>query len=135
MDAENNRDKALQASERFGPDSFNFDAWRALYEQDPEAFEQERAKMIENTISAAPEQHQRRLRGLMFQIEAKRQAAKSPMDACVQISNMMWDQFEQLRLHLNAIASPEQLSEDELKRLQKPKEAARVLPLHQAKSR
>ncbi len=110
-------------------EQFDFNAWRELFEQDPEAFERQRAELIERTIAASPERYQQRLRGLMFQVEAKRATARNPLDACVKISNMMWDHFEQLRLHLNAVASPEQLSEAERKRVNKPKTSATVLRL------
>lgn len=109
-------------------DEFDFDQWRELYQLDPEEFEKRRAELIEATIADAPEEYQRRLRGLMFEVEAKRSASATPLEACMAISNMMWDKFDELRLHLNAIARPETLTDEEKKSIEKPSSAAQVLP-------
>jgi hypothetical protein len=69
----------------------NFDYWLALSKKKPEVFEVRRAACIEALISSAPDSQQPRLRGLQWQIDLKRKRAKTPMAACITISNMMWD--------------------------------------------
>ncbi|HBF07931.1 MAG TPA: DUF3135 domain-containing protein [Gammaproteobacteria bacterium] len=72
-----------------------------LAKEDPEALERLRQEAIEDLISNAPEQHQRRLRGLQFQVDMERQRAKNPMDSCIKISRLMHDSFSKLRDTLN----------------------------------
>ncbi len=96
-------------------DEFDFDKWSELYQQDPEAFEAMRKETINAAINQAPEDMRRRLNGLIFEIEARRNEKASPLESCMNISGMMWEKFDELRLHLNAIARPESLTEDELK--------------------
>ncbi len=78
-----------------------FDELMRLAKEDPEALERLRQEAIEDLISNAPEQHQRRLRGLQFQVDMERQKAKNPMDSCIKISRLMHDSFSKLRDTLN----------------------------------
>lgn len=78
-----------------------FDELMRLAKEDPEALERLRQEAIEDLISNAPEQHQRRLRGLQFQVDMERQRAKNPMDSCIKISRLMHDSFSKLRDTLN----------------------------------
>ena len=86
-----------------GDIAFDFDAWMALYESDPEEFERCRTSLIQSVIDTAPRHDQRRLNGLQFQIDMERRRADSPMQACLRISSMMWDMFEQMRSNLNEL--------------------------------
>lgn len=74
---------------------------RALAQSNPEALERLRMQEVENVINSAPEHMQRRLRGLQFQIDCKRQAQKSPMAACIVLSKMMHDSLHRLNAVLN----------------------------------
>jgi hypothetical protein len=85
---------------------FDFDDWRELYQRDPQAFEARRLAWINELIDSAPQDQQRRLRGLMFQIDAQRQLASNPLDACIRVSSMMWERFADLKEHLNGMANP-----------------------------
>nr|WP_256435606.1 DUF3135 domain-containing protein [Aliikangiella sp. G2MR2-5] len=86
--------------ESFHWPEFNFTEWMTLNEEDPEAFEQRRLKWINQTIEAAPEDYQQRLRGLMFQVDMKRKQAKNPLQACILISQMMWQSTADLKVFL-----------------------------------
>ena len=108
-------------------DAFDFDYWMELYESDAEAFEQQRAALISAEIAKSPEHLQRRLKGLQFELDAKRSMSDSPLESCMQMSSQMWDSFDLMRTHLNALARPEALTEDEVVKLQKPTESAQVL--------
>lgn len=72
-----------------------------LAKQDPEALEALRQREINALIDSAPAQMQRRLRGLQFQIDAKRELSKTPMAACMAISKMMFDSVYELNDALN----------------------------------
>lgn len=78
-----------------------FDELMKLAKEDPEALEQIRRDAVEDLISNAPEKHQRRLRGLQFQVDMEREKAKNPMDSCVRISKLMHESFSKLRDTLN----------------------------------
>lgn len=71
----------------------------------PEALEELRHALIEDTIAQAPEHYHRRLRGLQFQIDMERRKASNPMSACVRISQMMHDHLLKLKdaLHMDWI--------------------------------
>jgi hypothetical protein len=70
---------------------FNFNEWSKLAVDDPEAFENERIRAIEQMLQSLPETKQQRLRGLQWRIDQERRRSKSPMAACIQLSRMMWD--------------------------------------------
>ncbi len=70
---------------------FDFDAWKELAENDPAGFEKARQEMLQATIAAAPEKRQRRLRGLLWQLNIHRSRASNPMAACLISYQQMWD--------------------------------------------
>jgi hypothetical protein len=79
-------------SSGFGSDIF-FKYWSNLAKSDPERFEKERKRAIEEVISRAPTEHQQRLRQLQWVIDGERKRAKNPIDAMVRLQKMMWTQF------------------------------------------
>lgn len=93
-----------------------------LAKEDPIALEALRQREIEALIDSAPANTQRRLRGLQFQIDAKRRASKNPMAACVAISQMMFNSVYELNEALNSAPA----KEDE------PKKMANVLSISEA---
>ena len=76
--------------------NIDFDSWSEIAKTDPETFEAMRREVIDNFIDSVPEERQRRLRGLQWQIDCLRARAGNPLSACIQISRMMWDTFQQL---------------------------------------
>lgn len=74
-----------------------------LAQTDPKALEKIRADAIENLIGNAPQQYQRRLRGLQFEIDCQRRIHKSPMGACISISTMMLDSLTRLNQALHGL--------------------------------
>jgi len=82
--------------------NFDFDYLSKLYQTDPEKFEEFRKQEIDKIIESAPDKSKKRLQGLQFQIDAKREIHKnSSLGACIAISKMMHESFENLRYHLN----------------------------------
>jgi hypothetical protein len=85
---------------KVGSTDINFDAWMELYKSDPEEFERCRKAVIQSVIKATPKQHQRRLKGLQFQIDMERRRSDSALQSCMRISSMMWDKFDDMRTTL-----------------------------------
>jgi len=78
-----------------------FDELVALAKSDPEALEKLRREKVEEIIeSARTAGLKRRLRGLQFQIDAKVRLSRTPMAACVTLSQMMQESLNELRLSL-----------------------------------
>ncbi len=69
--------------------AFDFEEWKALAENNPKAFEFVRQKMIDSLIADAGESE--RLKRLQWRIDVERERSKTPMSACVRISNMMFN--------------------------------------------
>jgi len=78
---------------------FDFDEWALLAITAPDEFEQRRRALIE--IEILKSDNVRRMRGLQWRIDLERSRARNPMDACVRLSNMMWDSFIDLNQALN----------------------------------
>lgn len=90
----------------------NFDQIKVLAQTNPEALERMRRQAVDKIINSAPEHMQRRLRGLQFQIDCKRNAQKSPMGACIAISRMMHESLHKLNTVLNGSALEEKTNKD-----------------------
>jgi hypothetical protein len=75
---------------------FDFDMWSELSKKDPEAFEAMRNQLVQDFIGNAPESKQHRLRCLQWKVDKVRERQKTPLAACVAISDMMWDSLERL---------------------------------------
>ena len=70
---------------------FDFDVWAGLAQSDPKAFEAKRLERIESLIQSAPEELRPRLRSFQWRIDMERRRCSNPLQACIRISNMMWD--------------------------------------------
>ena len=81
-----------------------FDVLREMAQNNPEQLEQLRMELCDQLIQEAPGDVRRRLRGLQFRIDMERRRAKSSMAACIAISGMMHESFDQLRQVLNEAA-------------------------------
>ena len=69
----------------------DFEHWSQLAKSDPVAFEKQRARFIEDTINAMPAHKQHRMRCLQWKIDQVRNQARTPMAACIKLSEMMWE--------------------------------------------
>ncbi len=79
-----------QVQSKHTNDDFDFDRMCQLAKNSPELFEQERKKLINNLINSAPQNLQKKLQGLQFTIDMERRLAKTPMNACLRMYQMMW---------------------------------------------
>jgi hypothetical protein len=101
---------------------FDFDEWAQLAKQDNVAFEEKRTEILKQFIAscASNDNDLRRLNGLQFQINMIRRKHKSPMGACVAISEMMMDKLYELmtldiaELILNAENKTENKTDDKI---------------------
>ena len=77
---------------------FDFEEWAQLAKQDQAAFEKKRAAAIKQAIedSANSERERRMLNGLQFRVDMVRRKHKHALGACIEISDMLMDQFYQL---------------------------------------
>ncbi len=71
--------------------SIEFETWAELAENDPPAFEDLRQAAIDEAIQQAPASSRQRLRGLQWRIDQERRRARTPLAACIRISQMMWE--------------------------------------------
>ena len=75
----------------------DFEHWVTLASTDPQKFEQLRQDKISAVIDRTSGHSQQRLRGLQWRIDKVREQHKdSASAACVAISELMWEAFEQL---------------------------------------
>jgi hypothetical protein len=72
-------------------DHLDFDQLSSLATLDPEAFEARRDELIEEVISSAPLHRQPRLRGLQWRLDLLRKRSRTPLAACIRMSEMMWE--------------------------------------------
>jgi hypothetical protein len=68
-----------------------FDEWVELAKHDPTTFEQLRLAAISEVIDGAPAGQKERLTRLQWRIDQERRLARTPMNACIRISRMMWE--------------------------------------------
>jgi len=71
--------------------AFDFSEWSDLAAKDPKAFEKRREQTIEAAIQSMPGAKQQRIRALQWRIDQERKRSKSPMAACIRLSDMMWE--------------------------------------------
>jgi len=94
---------------------FDFDYWMQLHEQDPQAFEVQRAACMQVLIDSAPSHMQPRLHGMMFEINHRRKH-QSPMSSYLNLAARMWDKLEELQQQMRRLFATEATSEPIRKR-------------------
>lgn len=78
----------------------DFDTLRDLARDDPAGLERLRLALCQKVIDEAPPNARPRLEGLMFQINARRQLAKTDLEACQDISSMMNESLRRMQAML-----------------------------------
>ena len=74
-----------------------FDVLVDMARNDPEQLELLRKKLTDAVINKAPdEERRRRLRGLQFRVDMERKKARSPLQATINISEMMCKSLAEL---------------------------------------
>lgn len=75
---------------------FDFKEWSELAKTDPESFEARRNRVINEAIRRVPTDRQQMLRGLQWKVDRIRELKRTPLAACIAITDMMWDTFNNL---------------------------------------
>jgi len=88
---------------------FDFDTWAEIAKTDPERFEEMRLELINDLFDQAPDHLKQRLEGQQWQIDQVRRQAGSPLAACIQISQKMWDSVYGEKGLLTALEEPQKL--------------------------
>ena len=100
---------------------FDFDAWAKLFIEDPQAFETQRARAIEQLIQQAPGDKQQRLRCLQWKLDQIRRTAPTPLAASVRMNQLLWESLVGADGLLDRLRQPGNT--------QPPRRTARVIPL------
>ncbi len=79
----------------------DFDQLVEMAQHRPQELEALRTALVEEVIASARGDRQRKLRGLQFQIDMARRKSKSPLGACIRISELMYESLAELRECLN----------------------------------
>lgn len=102
----------------------SFDEMSAMAREQPEALEDLRIRLTEEVIEQASDASKRRLRGLVFVIEAERRKAHNPLQACIKLSQLMLDSAVELKASLEMLRNAEPDNKPE----SRPSCSAQVLP-------
>jgi hypothetical protein len=81
------------------PDDFEFGAWSRLARTDPAGFERARRDVLEKAIARGNDPQ--RMRRMQWRLDAERRRARTPMKACLRLSNLMWEKLFALQDALN----------------------------------
>lgn len=133
-DGKDNISRSNTANEKTKLSLPDFDTLRDLAKHDPEALENLRLALCNKVIDEAPPHAKARLNGLMFQINARRQLASSPLEACKDLSNMMHESLQRMQAMLKDLRSMQSESimlstrRHKEAELQSPQTNAEVLP-------
>ncbi|MCZ6641901.1 MAG: DUF3135 domain-containing protein [Gammaproteobacteria bacterium] len=96
----------MSSTREMKPDLPDVDTLIEMAQEDPERLELLRRSMMAALIDSAPnEQIKKRLRGLRFKIDMERERAKTPMDACITLSEMMHESLAELH---RALVDPQE---------------------------
>ncbi len=74
-----------------------FDTLKALANEDPEALETLRTRLVAEVIDRAPSHQRAQLQGLQFVLDMERRRAKNPMQCCIRMSQLMHERVDRLR--------------------------------------
>ena len=74
-----------------------------LARDDPPAFESLRNELIAELIDSAPEECQRRLRGLQFRLDCIRRLTHTPLAALIKMQALMWESFLEMEQELQRL--------------------------------
>jgi len=83
--------------------NFDFKEWADLYQVDPVAFEQRREAVLEGYVASVDPEARHALEQTLFRIRMIRQRSKSPLQAAMESSKLMWESFGKLREQVEAL--------------------------------
>ena len=91
----------------------DIDVLMTMAKDDPQGLEDLRQRLSLELVEQAPKPYQKRLNGMIFQMDMERRRCNNPMQLCIKASQMMMDSFyqlqqsiEQLNQESSSIAQP-----------------------------
>jgi len=96
-----------------------------LAEDNPSEFEAKRDELISEFIKSLPEKYQKRMACFQWRIDRIRDKTKTPIEACIAISNMMFDSVN--KLHKQAREIQMELAGEISEYQRAPKPLAKIL--------
>lgn len=97
--------------ESLGQIDFDFDEWSQIAKTDPKKFEKMRRQLIESALEQAPEHMRLQLERQQWHIDQVRKHSATPLAACKQIFNKMWNSVHGNRGLFTALQSPQKLNQ------------------------
>ena len=94
---------------------FDFDEWSYIAKTDPEKFELMRQQLIDDVLAQVPDHLRQRIKQQQWQIDQICKQADSPLAACIQISQKMWDSVYGEKELLTALQTPEKILQSQRK--------------------
>lgn len=84
---------------------FDFNEWSTLYAVDPAAFEAKKEAVLTRLVQESDADSQLSLEQTLFRIRMTSKRAKSPLQAAMESSKLMWESFGKLREKLDELNS------------------------------
>lgn len=110
------------------PTGFDFETLCTLAQTDPGSFETVRRQAIDKAIERAPQECRQRLRRLQWRIDRVRETSRTPLAACILISNMMWSSFNDLNRVYRRLGEPAEACAAPVEGPRPERPSARVVP-------
>ncbi|WP_305041199.1 DUF3135 domain-containing protein [Geoalkalibacter sp.] len=108
-------------SDKRASDQF-FEGLSSLYQQDPEKFEEQRKRLIDQTIESFPEECRQRAYGLQFTIDCQLRKYTDPIMRMNKMVEIFWQQFAQFQETIN---DPEKIMQER----REARQSAKIIPL------
>jgi len=83
----------------------DFEQWAELAQKDPDAFEKCRAQLLAIALNRIPTTRRHKFECLQWRIDSIRYKTKTPLFACMKISQLMWSSFDELQRTCNRVNS------------------------------
>ncbi len=77
--------------------TIDFEKWAELARSNPAAFEKLRSQFLSNALNRITDSKRHKFECLQWRIDKIRQTTKTPLSACIKISQLMWSSFEELQ--------------------------------------
>lgn len=90
----------------------SIDKLAGLYQKDPDLFEAERKKLIQETIDSFPPEYRAKAQGLQFKIEANLDRYKDPVARMNKMVEIFWSHFQEFQEVINDPAGYLKKSDD-----------------------
>lgn len=87
----------------------DFDTLKELATTEPARLDAILEQQIDQLMTRASPDQQRRLRGLQFKIDGQRRLAKNNLDSCIRIASMMRESFYVMRSEMLQFSEQEEL--------------------------